>query len=386
MLRHSSRFSSLIALGVALAASACADPVSAPRSLADGGASRVVGPLQPIPAGSTVININSSATTQYCGFNATVNPTFATVFAGGCIAAFDLNTNGALAAYNPGWPLVPHAGSDWIGPQADANRYRVLPGTYDFRTTFNIPGGATAPLLNLSSLADNVAIIYLNGVEVGRNSPIQDCPAGGPCNWTATLTMYDNVSGQFNIGGTNKLDVFLIDTRIGFGPPGFNNGTSCELGPQASSPLPDKLPADGGTWSVSDCKNPGAVNFWGTVSYTPAPPSLLNDRGCSPGYWKNHTNWPAPYTKTTQFSTVFENAFPGKTLQDVLSAGGGGLTALGRATVSALLNAQSFGATHYGESAAQVIADFNAAFPGGDYETLKAKFEAMQDVNGRTCF
>jgi len=289
--------------GLALMMSACSDTTapSSPRSLsAEGGPSLVVGPLQPIPPGSTVININSSGTsTDYCGYNATLAPTFATVFAGGCVDAFDLNTNGALAAYNPGWPLVPHVGSDWVGPQADANRYRVLPGTYDFRTTFHIPAGATAPLLNLSSLSDNVAIIYLNGVEVGRNTPTQDCPAGGPCNWTATLTMYDNISGQFHIGdgvaGDNTLDIFLIDTPIGFGPPGFNNGTSCAQGPQANSPLPDKLPAQGGTWSVAECRNPAAVNFWGTVSYTPPPVTTW----CSPGFWKNNGRdlWTAYYTK-----------------------------------------------------------------------------------------
>jgi len=316
MRRISSFQVTLTAMAVTLVAAACADPISAPRRIAaDQGPSLTVGPLQPIPAGSTVIQISSSASTQYCGFNATLAPTFATVFAGGCVAAFDLNTNGALAAYNPGWPLVPHIGSDWIGPQADANRYRVLPGTYDFRTTFNLPTGATAPLLNLSSLADNVAIVYLNGVEVGRNTPTQDCPAGGPCNWTSTLTMYDNVNAQFVIGGTNTLDVFLIDTPIGFGPVGFNNGSSCAQGPQASSPLPDKLPSQGGTWDVATCKNPAGVNFWGTVSYTPAPPPprpvalfVIGDVEAH-GVGANVNFWGSQWWKHNQMSGVTSNGY-----------------------------------------------------------------------------
>lgn len=121
-------------------------------------------------------------------------------------------------------------------------------------------------------------------------------------------------------------------------------------------------------------------------SVVPAP-EVFGGQGCSPGYWKMHAVWPAPYTKTTLFLTAFgEDAFPGKTLQDVLSTGGGGLTALGRQTVGALLNAQASGVS-YEYTAAQVIAKFNAAYPGTSaaYTTLKDSFEALTDVNGRVC-
>ena len=63
--------------------------------------------------------------------------------------------------------------------------------------------------------------------------------------------------------------------------------------------------------------------------------------GCSQGYWKNHSSWPWPYTQSTLFGDVFEDAFPGMTLHAVLWQGGGGLNALGRQTVAALLNASS---------------------------------------------
>ncbi|MFZ2523648.1 MAG: SipW-dependent-type signal peptide-containing protein, partial [Minisyncoccia bacterium] len=62
---------------------------------------------------------------------------------------------------------------------------------------------------------------------------------------------------------------------------------------------------------------------------------------CSHGYWKqsqHFDNW-SGYLPTQQFSSVFENAFPGKTLLQVLQLGGGGLNRLGRETVGALLNA-----------------------------------------------
>jgi hypothetical protein len=115
--------------------------------------------------------------------------------------------------------------------------------------------------------------------------------------------------------------------------------------------------------------------FFNTVT----PPG--GGEGCTPGYWKqdqHFDSWPAPYTPDTQFSDVFEDAFPGMTLLEVASQGGGGLNALGRHTVAALLNAASAG-VDYDMTAAEVIAAFNAVFPGGDYAGLKDTFEGFNE-------
>jgi hypothetical protein len=103
--------------------------------------------------------------------------------------------------------------------------------------------------------------------------------------------------------------------------------------------------------------------------------------GCTPGYWKQRHHfgsWAAPYTPSTQFSAVFANAFPGKTLLQVLQQGGGGLIALGRHTVAALLNAASSG-VDFDLTPADVVAQFNAVFPGGNYEALKNQFEGFNE-------
>ncbi len=102
-------------------------------------------------------------------------------------------------------------------------------------------------------------------------------------------------------------------------------------------------------------------------------------QGCSHGFWKqshHYGAWTAPYSPDTLFSHVFENAFPGKTLVQVLSLGGGGLNSLGRETVAALLNAAS-GPLNYDLSVAEVIAAFNNVYPGGNYEALKKLFEGF---------
>src|SRR5204863_2969870 len=84
-------------------------------------------------------------------------------------------------------------------------------------------------------------------------------------------------------------------------------------------------------------------------------PHNPGDQYCSHGYWKqsqHYSDWHG-YTPNQQFSSVFENAFPGLTLLQVLQLGGGGLNELGRETVGALLNA---GALDFPYSQAQVIA------------------------------
>jgi hypothetical protein len=137
----------------------------------------------------------------------------------------------------------------------------------------------------------------------------------------------------------------------------------------------------------SDCID-GIVNFsLGldevdlTIDCGLVPPPPGGGEGCTPGYWKQRHHfcaWPPPYAPTTLFSDVFENAFPGKTLLQVLSQGGGGLKALGRHTVAALLNAASDDVS-YDLSASDVINAFNAVFPNGDYSRLHRELEQFNE-------
>jgi hypothetical protein len=101
---------------------------------------------------------------------------------------------------------------------------------------------------------------------------------------------------------------------------------------------------------------------------------------CSHGYWKqnNHFyNWTG-HSPNQQFSYAFENAFPGKTMLQVLQLGGGGLNRLGRETVTALLNA---GQLDFPYSQAEVISMFNNVFPGSNasYENLADKFQLSEN-------
>ncbi|NIS91058.1 MAG: hypothetical protein GTN98_13435 [Woeseiaceae bacterium] len=105
--------------------------------------------------------------------------------------------------------------------------------------------------------------------------------------------------------------------------------------------------------------------------------------GCTPGYWKQEhhfADWTAPYAPDDLFATYFEDAFADRTLLEVLKKGGGGLDALGRHTVAALLNSAS-GEVSYDLTPQEVIDAFNAVYPGskGDYESLKNEFEEFNE-------
>lgn len=80
------------------------------------------------------------------------------------------------------------------------------------------------------------------------------------------------------------------------------------------------------------------------------------------------------------FSSIFEDAFPGMTLLDVMNTHGGGLNVLGRHTVAALLNASSPD-VNSGQSTAEVIAAFNAVYPGErwQYNAVKGDFESINE-------
>lgn len=106
--------------------------------------------------------------------------------------------------------------------------------------------------------------------------------------------------------------------------------------------------------------------------------------GCTPGYWKqphHYDSW-TNYVPTQSFGSVFANAFPGMTLGKVVGQGGGGLKALGRHTVAALLNAASPD-VDYPLTTAQVISKFNAAYESASYEATKNEFEGL---NERNCY
>ena len=115
------------------------------------------------------------------------------------------------------------------------------------------------------------------------------------------------------------------------------------------------------------------------------PPPLPPDfEGCSPGFWKqphHFENWPGGFSTDDLVSSVFgSGAPPDLTLLEALEQGGGGVNALLRQAVAALLNA-AHAEVNYPITLVDVISLTQAALlPGGDVQGTKDTFKAANEL------
>lgn len=137
----------------------------------------------------------------------------------------------------------------------------------------------------------------------------------------------------------------------------------------------------------------GPYNDWDVFCFEEPP---TDDHGCTPGYWKNHTDsWlPTGYSPGQTVESVFPAAaaFPTLASETLLVAldGGGGPGATGaakillRAATAAVLNA-SHPDVAYPRDEASAIADVNAALASGDRGTMLDLATALDDDNNIGC-
>jgi hypothetical protein len=113
-----------------------------------------------------------------------------------------------------------------------------------------------------------------------------------------------------------------------------------------------------------------------------APPPPTGDNGCTPGYWKqtHHFDSWVGFAPTDKYEAVFGVSVPGDpSLLDALNASGGGINALERHSVAALLNASNSD-VGYPLTVSQVIARVQAAIAGGTIEQTKNEFEQFNEL------
>jgi hypothetical protein len=137
----------------------------------------------------------------------------------------------------------------------------------------------------------------------------------------------------------------------------------------------------------------GIASAYDYPSYPTYPPyEQTGGEGCTPGYWKNHTDSWEIYTPTQTVNSVF-GASPAKlgssTLLQALSfKGGSGVDGasqiLLRAATAALLNAANDD-VDYAFLSSQVIADVNAALASGDRAVILALATTLDDANNAGC-
>lgn len=135
--------------------------------------------------------------------------------------------------------------------------------------------------------------------------------------------------------------------------------------------------------------NAAVVTFTNRVLVTETP----GDEGCTPGYWKNHTDSWVGYTTGQTAGSVFAlggfSTLASRTLLKTLD-GGGGTGTLGaakillRAATAALLNAANPG-VDYTLTASDIVTQVNAALASNDRATMLTLATSLDRDNNLGC-
>ena len=117
-----------------------------------------------------------------------------------------------------------------------------------------------------------------------------------------------------------------------------------------------------------------------TTTTTTTPPG---NEGCTPGFWKNHTDAWEGFSPNQTVVSVFGDApssVANLTLLQGLQLGGGGVNALTRQAIAALLGAASSN-VDYPLTVQEVIDMVNAAFASGDAATIESLKDTLDEFN-----
>ena len=136
----------------------------------------------------------------------------------------------------------------------------------------------------------------------------------------------------------------------------------------------------------------GLATTTSTSTTTPQPTTVPTttttppgDEGCTPGFWKNHTEDWDVYVPGQTVMSVFSEApdsVANLTLLKGLKNGGGQEEALTRHAIAALLGAAN-DEVDYPLTVQQVIDMVNAAFASGDFESTKDVLERFNKAETR---
>jgi hypothetical protein len=225
-------------------------------------------------------------------------------------------------------------------------------------------------------------------IEKLTNGNDADAPPGPTINvgaavqWTYVVT---------NTGEVNLTAISVTDNR----------------GVAVTCPKTTLAPGESMTCTASGTATAGQYSNIGTATGTPAggtavtasdPSHYLgttNFQGCTPGYWKNHTDsWPPTgYTTSQLVKNVFNEGwrYPAgwvTLLMGLGLSGGSGVNGaaeiLTRAGVAALLNA-AHPDVAYPRTEASVISDVNAAFATYNRDSMLALAAQLDADNNRGC-
>ena len=310
----------------AILVSSCSEPTtssSAARRPTGRAVSAVVGSFG-TPVGTLQNTISSgAASVHYCGYTPLTVPLAGTFSFADCGSpAYNLTV--ALTNYVPGEPdpwSPPFPGTSWIGPtgiDAPSNEYRARVGSYEYVAPFLIPPGAANVSLQLRTLSDNAAFVYLNGTAIGHNEVTKDCTLeqGLHCNWTLGVELkLDESPASFNVGGANLLRFDVVNPRVGE----VASGTPRSSCPQALTSFGTlgfttfQIPSFPlhflANWNPDGCQNPTGLDFQAKIFFTPATPLFVIGDVEAHGIGDVVNFWGAQWWKNNQMSGVTDPGY-----------------------------------------------------------------------------
>lgn len=225
---------------------------------------------------------------------------------------------------------------------------------------------------------DRSAVTGPSGIVQGNTVPGPCDELGGDGDGDGICTKVDNCP---LVANANQAD-----------SDGDGIGDACDTPSDPCALLGGDTDKDGVCDKTDNCPlvaNPNQSDTDGDGIGDACEPPSLGSEGCTPGYWKNHLDaWAATgYSPGQTLESVFDVpdslGLDNMTLLQAASSNGGGVMALLRHAVAALL-----GAAHpdvdYPITTAQVIASVNAALASGDaatIETLKNRLDTWNNLH-----
>jgi hypothetical protein len=285
---------------------------------------------------------------------------------------------------------------------------------------YQVSGVITVANPNTFDVAFSLTDVLNDGTAADISCPDTDdntgtLPAGGTidCAYTAspaddsadenTATVTSDLGEESTTEGFTWTEnvigddtVFLGDERVGYLE--VISGTTVEIFPEIfACPTDVSLYVDG----VYEYTEVNKATLDGTNTALQASAEVTvrceipeTPEGCTPGFWRQAHHYPywtgaSPVDAwTTHFADPGTHQGPGRNgatfngetaLGDAVEFGGGGVFALARHAVAALLNANS-GDVDYPLSAAEVVALVNDALASGDFEGAKNTLEGYNEL------
>jgi hypothetical protein len=214
-------------------------------------------------------------------------------------------------------------------------------------------------------------------IEKATNGEDADDPTGPEITigdvvtWTYMVTNTGDVPLDFSVNDDQGVTVICPTTIVG-----VDESVTCSAVGIAAEGQYANLGTVSATYGLSDTD---PSHYIGVPAETP-PPSETGE-GCGTGYWRqdqHYDDW-VGYSPDDSASAVLGRDVGDITLGQAVALGGGGLHALLRQTVAALLNASNPD-VGYAYTAGEVISMFQAAYDSGQYEATKDLFDAANNA------